>query len=376
MKSGGEPLDGVQARRVAGFRQLLRHSGSPVRRRVVPAIVAIALVTLLIGIVVAPRLLDDTLPAAEGYDTPRVTSIKVGFTGPLTATDEGVWINSMRNTRGNRSNLSRIDPDTNKVTVGPPAVPVGGVFDIDIGDSGVWVTSSVFSENFATQAGIVQRLDPDSMRLVAEVRIQERLPFDVAVTDEAVWAAGVGDHVWRIDPRTARIIKGINMPKLPTRFYTNHFVITGESSVWAVIVRDTGGEITRIDPQTNKLLGRERKIETGPCPLDAAIGYASVWVLDGCWNAVLRIDRETRRFLAAIPIDGDPSALTLAGGFVWIANGSAGTVARVDATTNRLAGPPIDVDGVPQHITSGAGAVWVAPQGDNVVNRIDFEPID
>jgi DNA-binding beta-propeller fold protein YncE len=362
-----------QARDPDAFRRMLRDSGRPGQRHFVSATVAIVVVVLIIGILVVPRLLDGTLPLTSGYDTPRVTSIKVGFTGPLTANDEGVWIDSMQNTRGRRSSLSRIDPDTNKITVGPPAVPAGGILDMDVGDSGLWVTSGIFSKGFALRAGLVQRMDPASMRLVTEVRIRDRLPVHVAVTDKAVWAAG-DDRVWRIDPNSARILKRTDMPKLPGNFLASPSVVTGEGTVWAQVMQDTGLSMSRIDPQTNRLVGRV--IETGPCPLDAAVGYESMWVLDGCWNAVLRFDRATRHFLAAIPTDGDPSALVLAGGFVWIANGRAGTVTRIDATTNRVAGSPIDVDGVPQHIAAGAGAVWVAPQGDNLVSRIDFEPIN
>ena len=90
-------------------------------------------------------------------------------------------------------------------------------------------------------------------------------------------------------------------------------------------------------------------------------------------GAVSRINPATNTVQQTIPTPGGPSALTVGGGFVWVADTLAGTVARIDPRANggQVVGKPIRVGNGPSGIAYGLGAVWVANSVDRTVIRID-----
>lgn len=76
-----------------------------------------------------------------------------------------------------------------------------------------------------------------------------------------------------------------------------------------------------------------------------------------------------RHSQARIPVGGGPASLAVAAGAVWVANQDAGTVSRIDPTSNRVAARiPIPAYGA---IAVGAGAAWAANDQASTVYRID-----
>jgi YVTN family beta-propeller protein len=73
-------------------------------------------------------------------------------------------------------------------------------------------------------------------------------------------------------------------------------------------------------------------------------------------SAAARLPRHVQ---AAIGVGEAPSAVLVAGGSVWVANGGDGTVSRIDPATNRLIAT-IGVGPHPARLTADSGAVWVA----------------
>ena len=67
-----------------------------------------------------------------------------------------------------------------------------------------------------------------------------------------------------------------------------------------------------------------------------------------------------------INLAADPQALTYADGAVWAANGDAGTVVRIDSTTDAARSYPLghDLQGVA--VRKGIVAVGVQPSGQDV----------
>jgi hypothetical protein len=337
------------------------------RRPYRPAWVLVILLILLALVAIVAQRLGVTWPWSADYDTPRVTNIEVGFTGPLYANERGVWINTQGSSEGVNSTveLSRIDPRTNGVHQGPT---VGAGVVVATENDDLWAI--VFHPRGPDR---LQRFDGDTLRPKSkQVRIDSFI-IHPKVLHGSVWAMSEGD-ILRVDNETARVTR-IKVPgfALRSRFFGAAVFASGEDSVWVSLVGESG-RIVRVDPQTNRVV--DYKLQTGPCTTDLAVGYDSVWVLDRCWNALLRIDPDSGHLEVRAAAGGDPQSLVLAGGFVWITNGQPGTVTRIHASTGERVGPRIDVDGVPQHITAGAGAVWVAPQGDTLVSRIDFESGD
>ena len=100
---------------------------------------------------------------------------------------DGVWIaNDLQGT------ISRVDPDTLKVT---ETKSVAGDIDaIDVGVGSVWTVDS--------SAGVVTPFNPASLEAGSPVRVG-RHPTDIAIGLDAVWVTNLGDGtISRIDPVT------------------------------------------------------------------------------------------------------------------------------------------------------------------------------
>jgi DNA-binding beta-propeller fold protein YncE len=162
-------------------------------------------------------------------------------------------------------------------------------------------------------------------------------------------------------PITARI----SVPGHPFR------IAAGKRYLW-VLSRGARGAcpsgecgVLRVDPETNRVVGRPTSLPADGWDLVAAAG--SVWVtqFDG---RLVRIDGRTGRIRARIraPRLYFGSTVAFGGGYVWTGNDDERnrrqTVTRIDPATNRIAGRPLVVarPSSPQSIAFGGGALWVA----------------
>jgi YVTN family beta-propeller protein len=181
------------------------------------------------------------------------------------------------------SDLVEVDPQSGE-TVGRPVRLESLAEDLEIGQGAVWV---------ARRRGILVRVDPNSHRVVAQIRVG-RAPRSVAVGESGVWVANGDDNtVSRIDPSTNRVIATIPVGDHPD------LVVEAAGSVW-VRAAYGGGSFQRIDPSTNRVTA------TGEMELQA-VGPDAVWVIGpGAPNGILRrLDPTTLR----LPNSRTPSTL-------------------------------------------------------------------
>jgi hypothetical protein len=132
------------------------------------------------------------------------------------------------------------------------------------------------------------------------------------------------------------------------------------------------GALLRIDPQTNRVVATIPVSVSGESA-SIAFGEGAVWVTSGQANGVVyRIDPAANRVTATIGVPGGAFGIVVAAGTVWVTQylpeADPGIVARIDASTNRLL-PPIEVPNLPGAIRSGLDAVWVTSRF--TVSRID-----
>src|SRR5205807_3861829 len=92
----------------------------------------------------------------------------------------------------------------------------------------------------------------------------------IAVGDGAVWVLSqVEGKVWRIDPRTNKIVKTMSVNGSPSD------IAVGEGAAW--VLDDVAGTVTPIDEQTNSL---GAPIRVGSRPSGIAVGLGGVWIPD------------------------------------------------------------------------------------------------
>ncbi len=187
-------------------------------------------------------------------------------------------------------------------------------------------------------------------------------PLRIAVGAGSVWATSATDGTLsRIDPETRRVVGApLHLEKGVAG------VATGNGSVW--IASSRRGEVLQVDPDTEEVIAR---IDVGGRPGAIVFGGGRVWVADDEAGGVTAINAAGGRVFARdIPPPVAPLRLAIGAGAVWVSSASTGAVRRIDLTT-ATAGPPIPVGRGPAGITVGGGLVWVANSRSNSVSRVD-----
>ncbi len=272
-----------------------------------------------------------TLPVAalERFPFGLVTPTEV-------AVDHGaVWVTTAQ------SLVYRIDPLTNAVVTTVPIIDSAG---IAAGADAVWVSAP----------GRLVRIDPATNAVSATVPVG-RQPGHVAVGAGAVWVSNYGDGtVTRVDPHTNRAVASIPVGEGPEA------LAAADAAVW-VASRD--GSVTRIDPVTNE---RVATIAIGKWPAGIAVSHGLVWVArrprvawPGRRGEILRIDPATNRVVGdPIPVGTSPWDVKGGEGFLWVTDPNDAIVVRIDPATARAGA--IATSGCPWGVAVGDGTVWVS----------------
>ena len=236
------------------------------------------------------------------------------------------------------------------------AVRVDGQPDFNAADFGaVWIA------NFGM--GTLDRLDPASNRVVARVPVGESCAA-IALGFGSIWVpvCGGSPAVVRVDAKTNRV-----SARIPVNEVLGESGIgVDESGAW--ILTAASGELSRIDPATNKI-ATTYAVADGSTVVGT--GFGSVWVANTNTNAVQRVDPASGEIIATIPVGQGPRFMAAGEGAVWITNQTSGDVSRIDPETNEVVAS-IDIGEYFSggDIEAGLGSVWAAT-GDGPLSRID-----
>jgi branched-chain amino acid transport system substrate-binding protein len=240
-----------------------------------------------------------------------------GRTTDLAVGEGAVWVGNGAQTPGPfgityTASISRLDPDTTQLAE-PEALPslaqnpaaissgedrVLGVSQLAVGAGAVWAINPDRT---------VSRIDPDTGERRATVRITAGSA--IAAGKEGVWAqAGEGTSVFRIDPRTNKVVQRID---LETRDLDG--LAVGGGSVWATDLQE--GLLWRIDPGPDPIA---RSIEVGFGVTAVAYGRGAVWVTNFVRDELVRVDAQTNKVTARIPLAGTPPSVAVTDETAWV----------------------------------------------------------
>lgn len=176
---------------------------------------------------------------------------------------------------GTNGILQRLDPDTNK-PVAEIYLPAGS-YAAAFGHEALWVTSA--------DKGTVSRVDPHT-NLVVKTIAAGAGSRHMAVGDDAVWVLNAADGtVSRVDPKSNRVSATIPVTEpagLEKSALAKGRIAAGAGSVW---VSAPGLPLARIDPRSNTVVQVLEGEGGGPL----AVGHKSLWVLISP-EKLLRID--------------------------------------------------------------------------------------
>lgn len=247
--------------------------------------------------------------------------------------------------------LSRVDPVTNAATT----VRIGEAVGFASNGPDLWV---------AVDGNRLLRIDGQTGTQEASLRLGRRRLFALrnagfpAIGHGSIWLTvpelgrlDLPNSLWRLDPKTGRVIAriGIGPDPLPP-------LIDGRY-IWIVSLNG----LSRIDVRTQEVLMVVPSTGPGVGPWGVAAGAGSVW-MGQQYGEVWRIDPETAKPTAKIPLDGPPRGLATGGGLVWVTTETS--LLSIDPATNEVARMvPLTtriVDQGPIGVAYLDGSVWVS----------------
>jgi serine/threonine-protein kinase len=142
---------------------------------------------------------------------------------------------------------------------------------------------------------------------------------------------------------------------------------SGRGGVW---VGNSGdGTVSRIEPRRG--VQRQDAIPAVPRPFGVAAGFRRVWVV-GPNGELAGIDPQAGRRVARVELGIQSDAIEAAFDAVWIVNGTAGTVTRVEPDGPRpRVGWSVKVGDGTSDVAAGFGAVWATNSGSGTLVRLD-----
>jgi streptogramin lyase len=207
--------------------------------------------------------------------------------------------------------ILRLEPKTGKIeaklAIGAANVRIGIVATAD----SIWALTD--------SKTTLSRIDPDQNQVVAEVRLGEGCN-SLASGDGALWiSCPTENRIVRVNPLTNLVEKRIEVSARPMS------LAFGEGSLWVFCQKE--GKVERIDPKTNKVI---KTIELGVPNADGdiSIGAGFAWVTQTGFP-ITRIDPQTDKVVQQFYGEGGWMVQASANA-VWLLNVRQGTLWRID----------------------------------------------
>ena len=166
------------------------------------------------------------------------------------------------------------------------------------------------------------------------------------MTEDAIWVVGADQSVYRIDPRTNKRVgrvKGVEATG----------IAAGDGGVWVIEYGDAA--VARIDPRTNTITQRIPVASQGLSSL--AVGARDLWAADPLDGLVWRIDPGPNH-QRTIPLDVGVTWVAVGAGAVWATNELAGLVYRIDPRANKA--QIVHRTAAPAAVAVGGRAAWIS----------------
>jgi virginiamycin B lyase len=327
-----------------------RRLAVPAARRIA-AVAVIAAATVAVAVQVASRA-----PDREQAVGPPVSRLEGFHATAAVVADGSLWV-----TEYDVDQLLRIDLATGKVRA---RIDVGGSPGAVIATPGaVWVHD--------WEHGRLLKVDARTNRVVATLPVGST-NGDVAFAAGAVWAVDPRGELLRVDPDTAEVTRhvplGVDAP-LPSDTPAGSTLAVAGDTLW-VLAAD--GRVAELDARTGRIVGRARGPVLPP-EKSRRVGAdgSGLWISSPYRREVVLIDARTRR-TTYVPIHGDPGALAVVDGRIWVATlHDTGTLSRVtvlDADGKVVATLPLPPQAAVNIVPSPSGDAWVTFGADNTVS--------
>lgn len=204
------------------------------------------------------------------------------------------------------------------------------------------------------------RVDPATNTIAAVVPAGGS-PTGIGIADDTVWVLSLGDRLLTAVPLAGGSPRAIGLPGTPTG------LAVGGGSAWVAFGYGTTGEsagvvlrVSAANPQ------QQQKIPIGNGANAIALDESGVWVTNGVANTLTKIDPATRSIASTVEVGGQPVAVALGDGSVWVAHALSKTIWRIDPLTLEKTAE-ISLPDPPTALAVGFGRVWMTSNVGNTV---------
>jgi DNA-binding beta-propeller fold protein YncE len=236
---------------------------------------------------------------------------------------------------------------------------LGRAFAVGRGPSAIVVTpEALWVAN--SDGGTVSRVDRTSGEGAV---IGSGAPMDLAITTGSLWVldpfAGTVTVVTTNDTRVADTID-----------LHGRTIAATDDAVW--LADDLHDQLHRIDPRTREVLD-SIGLTAGSGPSALAVGPEGLWVVNGLARTISRLDpRSGRVVIGSLALSSAPTDIAVGPAGVWVLAVEADLLIEIDPATNRVA-RQVPVCDRAAALVVGEGVVWVACAGDRSVWRINAD---
>lgn len=200
------------------------------------------------------------------------------------------------------------------------------------------------------------RIDPKTNKPQDPVVDMKKPCSGVAAGFAAVWVPNCeSQSLVRVETKTAKITATI-----PSGVADIHSGIAATAdSIW--LFTDTRGTLSRIDPDTNQVVGEMR---LGADCADLLSAENSLWVTCPSENRLVRLSPAKHTVEKRIEVSASPHAIAFGDGSIWVLCEKEGKIDRVDPKTNKVI-KTIDLatPGLTGELAYGENFLWVSQPG-------------
>lgn len=169
--------------------------------------------------------------------------------------------------------------------------------------------------------------------------IQTVMPEQVAVTDRAIWSAGLsGSELLQISTASNRVVTDVPVeyPRL----------VAGDGQVWAlspwgVAPGPKTVTVSRLDPAS----GRPQIVAEVPYADRLAVGAGGIWLGGGADGDLRLLDPETGQLVRRLPVQHVDISAACGSLWTWTLDGEAWTLRRIDPESGEVLDAYSSIDG-------------------------------
>jgi len=170
--------------------------------------------------------------------------------------------------------------------------------------------------------------------------------------------------VVEIDPASSTVIGGADVGTTPT-----DLAFDGKHTLWVANFDDK--TVQSVDVVTRDAAPAKGGVLANPTGI--AVGGGFVWVTNGFAGQVVKIDPKQANSVVPIPVGSGVQGVAYGFDRVWIASPNDGALLQLDPVSQEVTPIPLPDGAQPVDVATGAGSVWVADALGGRVFEVDSQ---